>query len=199
MTGSPTRALGRRAAVAAGVAGALVAAAGVGRAVAGPPSAPVVLPAPTCPRVLAEALPRVGPSSDDLVPWGPITARVCTYRTSSGSDAGRAAAGASTVLDATATAELAGLLHPLADAPPDCAEIATRPDAAAASGETVAVVLFRYRPGRTPTTGAVLRVVLRSVPCTTASDVTRTVTVTPDVARRLADLVPVLRTTFPDR
>ena len=128
-----TRALTRAvAAVVAGVVagGLLVAAALAGRAAAGPPSAPAVLPPPQCPAVLAEALPVAWPSSTFLVPWGPVSGRVCGYPGAAVAEPDVARLAASSSLDPTAVAELAGLVEDLAAPVARC----TLPERAGAGG-----------------------------------------------------------------
>lgn len=169
---------------AAVVAAVLVGGALTGRAVAGPPSAPVVQPVPDCPATAAEAFPMAGPSSTFVVPWGPVNARVCGY----GADG---APSGSDVLDATSSAELAGLLHQLPRAARTCTAVPPSADGA------VAVVLFRYRPGATPTVGEELRVALATTDpargCRSVTNGLLTRVVPDDAAHRLGDLAPVLR------
>ena len=189
-----TRALpGAAAAVVVG--GLLVAAALAGRAVAGPPSAPGVLPPPACPAVLAEALPVTSPSSTFLVPWGPVSGRVCRYPAAAAPAVARLAG--SSTLDPTAVAELAGLVQDL----PQPAEACTVPQPQVTGpGAGVAVVLLRYRPGATPTVGSQLRLVVgRSGPCATVSNGLRTVQLDDATIDRLARLAPPVRQVFPAR
>jgi hypothetical protein len=186
-----------------GVLAVLAASATTGWAVAGPPTPPRVLPAPTCPRMLGEALPRTGPSSTDFVPWGPVVARVCRYPTSRPTPAQAPPAG-SVVLDPTASAEVAGLLSALPRSVPGCTASAPGGPTAAAvapqpAGE-VAVVLLRYRPGATPTVRDVLPVAVWTVdgggPATSACRVATNgavrLAVPDDAARRLVEQVPSL-------
>lgn len=173
------------------VAAVLVAAALVGWTVAGPPRAPVSLPAQACPRSAADAAPGTGPSSVLLVPYGPVSGRVCLYRTPPGADPTAGTLAASGALDPTAAAELSGLLHPLPDAPGVCgtAGPADAPSPSAVS----AAVLLRYRPGTVPTVGEELRLWLSGpAPCAFAGNGTRTVAVDATTAARLVDVAPAL-------
>ncbi|MFN0280592.1 MAG: hypothetical protein ACKVZ6_01315 [Kineosporiaceae bacterium] len=172
---------------------AVAAAAGAGWAVAGPPTAPRVLAAPRCPQTLGDALPRTGPSSVDVVPWGPVTGRVCRYPTQGRRTPQEAPLAGSVVLDATASAQVAGLLHPLPRPVAGC----TGPPVPA--GE-VAVVLLRYRPGATPTVRDVLPVAVWTAagddpaapPCRVATNGTVTLAVPDAARRRLVEQVPSL-------
>lgn len=170
----------------------LVGAALGGSALAGPPGPPVVQPVDDCPPSLAAALPATGPSSTFLVPWGPVNARVCAYRGDGTGGAVRTA-----VLDATGAADLAGLLHRLPRAAGGCtapATVAPGGGAAPADGE-VAVVVFRYRPGGTPTVGVRLRVAAATSGdpgCRVVANGAAGRVVPPAAARRIADRVPAL-------
>lgn len=178
------------------VGGLLVGAALTGRAVAGPPSAPNVLPAPACPAVLADALPATWPSSTYLVPWGPVSGRVCDYPGAASAAPDAARLRTSSTLDPTAVAELAGLVEDLPAPQARC----TQPEPAAGPEVGVAVVLLRYRPGATPTVGEELRLVLgRLGPCATASNGLRTVQLDEATIERLVRLAPPVRQVFPTR
>ncbi|WP_088290526.1 hypothetical protein [Kineosporia sp. A_224] len=175
------------------VGGLLVGAALTGRAVAGPPAAPNVLPPPQCPAVLAEALPATWPSSTYLVPWGPVSGRVCGYPGAAVAAPDVARLAASSTLDPTAAAELAGLVEDLPAPQARC----TQPEPAAGPEIGVAVVLLRYRPGATPTVGEELRLVVgRTGPCATVSNGLRTVQLDETTFDRLVRLAPPVRQTF---
>ncbi|MBI4940138.1 MAG: hypothetical protein HY830_05275 [Actinobacteria bacterium] len=190
MTVPPTTA---RALAAVVVGGLLVGAALTGRAVAGPPSAPNVLPPPPCPAVLADAVPATSPSSTFLVPWGPVSGRVCGYPGAAVADPGVARLAASSTLDPTAVAELAGLVEDLPDVAARCRE----PEPAAGPEVGVAVVLLRYRPGATPTVGEELRLVVgHTGPCATVSNGLRTVQLDGGTIDRLVRLAPPVRQVF---
>lgn len=187
-----------RAARAAGVLAVLVAAAAGGRAVAGPPTPPRVLPAPGCPAVLGDALPRTWPSSTYLVPWGPVSGRVCAYPTGGRPTPQTAPVGRTSTLDPTVVAQVAGVVEDLPAASPRCTDGTT----VAASGPDagVVVLLLRYRPGATPTVGDELRLVVRRTgACLTVSNGLRTAELSDAAVERLLDLAPPLATVLPRR
>jgi hypothetical protein len=172
--------------------GAVLVGAGLaGHALAGPPSAPAVLPAPDCPPTLGEALPREGPVSPLVVPWGPLVGQVCLYPAVGSASPDAAPVAGTATLDPTAVAEVSGLLHPLPPAAAGCPRPAT--------GD-VAVLLLRYRPGATPTVADVLPVALWSAApasgptCRRVTNGTVTLDVPQGDADRLVDRVPLLRT-----
>jgi hypothetical protein len=170
-----------------------------GRAVAGPASAPRVLPAPSCPAVLGDALPTSWPSSTYLVPWGPVSGRVCAYPTVARVTPETAPSGQQSTLDATAVAEFAGLLEDLPAPGSRCSPASDgAADAAAPPGS--AVVLLRYRPGATPSVGDELSLVVgRRGSCVTASNGLRTVQVDGVTLDRLLGLAPALGSVVPTR
>jgi hypothetical protein len=152
-----------------------------------------VLPPPECPAVLAEALPATWPSSTFLVPWGPVSGRVCGYPGAAIAAPDASALATSSTLDPTAVAELAGLVEDLPAPAASCRE----PEPAAGPDVGVAVVLLRYRRGATPTVGRQLRLVVgRTGPCATVSNGLRTVQLDGATIDRLIRLAPPVRQVF---
>ena len=187
-----------RAARATGVLAVLVVAAAVGRAVAGPPTPPRVLAAPSCPAVLGDALPRTWPSSTYLVPWGPVSGRVCAYPTAGRATPETAPVGQTSTLDPTAVSQAAGVVEDLPPVPRRC----TDPAQVAAAGPDAGsvVLLLRYRPGATPTVGDELRLVVRRTGrCLTVSNGLRTAQLSDEAVDRLLILAPPLGSVFPSR
>ena len=188
----------QRAVRAVGVLAVLAGAAAAGHAVAGPPTPPRVLAAPPCPAVLGDALPRTFPSSTYLVPWGPVSGRVCAYPTAGRATPETAPVGRESTLDPTAVAQAAGLVEDLPAVSARCSD----PAQVAASGPDAGavVLLLRYRPGATPTVGDELRLVVRRAgPCLTVSNGLRTVELDATTTDRLVRLAPPVATVLLSR